>query len=79
MAIGWAQGTDGNGIRSSSTSSYIRPVISRTNLDVVINTLATKLLTSGNDAYTGEPIFCGVEVAQSSTCMHALFSMPSRN
>ena len=68
--IGWAQSATGNGMRSSASSSYIRPVLSRPNLFVLVNTVATKLLTSGNDTEAGIPVVSGVEVAQSSACMH---------
>ncbi|TBU50173.1 alcohol oxidase [Dichomitus squalens] len=67
LGIGWAQSATGNGMRSSASSSYIRPVLSRPNLDVLVNTVATKLLRSGHDNVTGVPVFSGVEVAQSST------------
>ena len=68
--IGWAQSATGNGMRSSASSSYIRPVLSRLNLFVLVNTVATKLLTSSNDTEAGIPVVSGVEVAQFSTCMH---------
>ncbi|TBU54878.1 aryl-alcohol-oxidase from pleurotus Eryingii [Dichomitus squalens] len=67
LGIGWAQATYGNGIRATASSSYIRPVISRPNLDVLINTITTKILRSRHSDEAGVPVFSGVEVAQSST------------
>ena len=66
--VGWTQSTYGNGIRSSATSSYIDPFTSRPNLDVLVNTVVTRVIKTGRDILTGLPIFSGVEVAQSETC-----------
>lgn len=68
LGVGWTQSTYGNGIRSSASSSYIRPVLSRPNLDVLVNTVVTKVIQTGHDFFTGLPVFSGVEVAQSATC-----------
>ncbi|PIL23708.1 hypothetical protein GSI_13457 [Ganoderma sinense ZZ0214-1] len=67
LGVGWTQSTYGNGIRSSASSSYIRPFISRPNLDVLVNTVVTRVIKTGRDVLTGLPIFSGVEVAQSKT------------
>nr|VWO99079.1 Alcohol oxidase [Ganoderma boninense] len=67
LGVGWTQSTYGNGIRSSASSSYIRPFTSRQNLDVLVNTVVTRVLKTGRDASTGLPIFSGVEIAQSKT------------
>ncbi|PIL23707.1 hypothetical protein GSI_13456 [Ganoderma sinense ZZ0214-1] len=67
LGIGWTQGTYGNGVRSSASSSYIHPFTSRPNLDVLVNATVTRVLRTGHDVETGLPIFSGVEVAQSKT------------
>ncbi|KAF9002563.1 hypothetical protein BDQ17DRAFT_1357086 [Cyathus striatus] len=47
---GWLQTTIGNGTRSSAASSYLGPqFIKRSNLDIVLNTQISRVLTSGND------------------------------
>ncbi|KAF8997157.1 GMC oxidoreductase-domain-containing protein [Cyathus striatus] len=46
---GWLQTTIGNGTRSSAASSYLGPqFINHPNLDVVLNTQISHVLTSGN-------------------------------
>ncbi|RDX45571.1 alcohol oxidase [Lentinus brumalis] len=65
IGLGWTQGTYGNGRRSSAASSYINPFLYRANLDVLVNTTATKLVQTGHA--NGRPAFRAVEVKQSST------------
>ncbi|KAG7098376.1 hypothetical protein E1B28_000334 [Marasmius oreades] len=45
LGFGWVQATVGNGLRSSSATSYLGPeFINRSNLNVLVNTRATRLL-----------------------------------
>ncbi|KAI0629318.1 alcohol oxidase [Trametes polyzona] len=63
LGLGWFQGANGGGIRSSSATAYLHPASSRTNLDVLIQTQVTKLIQTGTDGDT--PVFRGVRFAQS--------------
>ncbi|KAI0049315.1 GMC oxidoreductase [Auriscalpium vulgare] len=65
IGIGWVQFTIGGGQRASSYTSYIKPALSRTNFDVLINTQATKLISTGTQS--GTPVFRGVQFATSAT------------
>lgn len=56
-----------DGARSSSARDYIAPVLSRSNLDVVVNTQVTKIVQTGT--LNGLPVFSGVEFAQSASSM----------
>ncbi|KAG7098385.1 hypothetical protein E1B28_000343 [Marasmius oreades] len=60
LGFGWVQATVGNGVRSSSATSYLGPeFINRSNLNVLVNTRATRLLRA-NQSLT----FSEVELAQ---------------
>ncbi|KAF9002479.1 hypothetical protein BDQ17DRAFT_1425803 [Cyathus striatus] len=49
LGLGWLQTTIGNGTRSSAASSYLGPqFINRPNLDVVLNTQISRVLTSSS-------------------------------
>ncbi|KAI9435498.1 alcohol oxidase [Lactarius indigo] len=63
LGIGWAQFSIGGGQRSSASVSYLTPVLSRPNLDILINTMVTKVVQTGTR--DGLPIFRGVQFAQS--------------
>ncbi|KAH9056750.1 hypothetical protein EDB87DRAFT_1191724 [Lactarius vividus] len=63
LGIGWTQLSIGGGQRSSASVSYLTPVLSRSNLDILINTQVTKVVQTG--ARGGLPIFRGVQFAQS--------------
>ncbi|TBU39603.1 FAD/NAD(P)-binding domain-containing protein [Dichomitus squalens] len=65
LGIGWMQGTYGNGMRSSASTAYIEPVLSRPNLDVLVETTVTKLIQTGEAS--GTPLFRGVQFASSAT------------
>ncbi|KAI0717830.1 aryl-alcohol-oxidase from pleurotus Eryingii [Cerioporus squamosus] len=65
IGLGWTQGTYGNGRRSSASSSYINPFLSRDNLDVLVNTTATRIVQTGRA--NGHPEFRAVEVQRSRT------------
>ncbi|OJT05516.1 Pyranose dehydrogenase 3, partial [Trametes pubescens] len=65
LGIGWMQGTFGGGARVSASTAYLQPVLSRSNLDVLVDTTVTKLIQTG--AEDGEPVFRGVQFAQSSS------------
>ncbi|KAH9177252.1 aryl-alcohol-oxidase from pleurotus Eryingii [Lactarius sanguifluus] len=68
LGIGWTQFSIGDGQRSSASFSYLTPVLCRPNLDVLVNTLATKVVQTGT--HRGLPIFRGVEIAQSASGPH---------
>ncbi|KAK7689665.1 hypothetical protein QCA50_007460 [Cerrena zonata] len=65
VGVGFMQSSVGGGERSSAATAYLEPVENRTNLDILINTRATKLVQSGKSGYT--PIFQKLEIAQSNT------------
>jgi choline dehydrogenase-like flavoprotein len=67
LGFGWLPVTTSNGSRASSWTSYLQPVLSRTNLDIVSNTQVTRVLKTGEE--NGLPAFRGVEYAANSTCM----------
>ena len=58
------QAAYGGGARVSASTAYIQPVLSRSNLDVLIDTTVTKLIQTGVES--GEPAFRGVQFAQSA-------------
>lgn len=59
------QGTFGGGARVSASVAYLQPVLGRSNLDVLVDTTVTKLTQTGME--DGEPVFRGVQFAQSSS------------
>ncbi|KAF8148671.1 aryl-alcohol oxidase-like protein [Crassisporium funariophilum] len=59
------QSSIGQGKRSSAATAYLDPVINRTNLDVLLNTHATKIIQSGT--VDGLPNLNTLEVASSPT------------
>ncbi|KAH9934335.1 aryl-alcohol oxidase-like protein [Fomitopsis serialis] len=66
LGIGWSQGSvSTSGRRSSSATGYLEPVIDRPNLDVLIETQVTRLISY--DEGTGLLSFTGVELAQNRT------------
>ena len=72
---GWNQFAIGGGRRTSAATAYLRPVLSRPNLDVLINTQVTKVLQTSTKK--GVPVFRGVQFARSATgkylCGSSLF------
>ncbi|TFK37749.1 aryl-alcohol oxidase-like protein [Crucibulum laeve] len=66
LGLGWQQDAIGNGTRQSSSSAYLKPALnSRSNIDVLIHTRATRLLKTGS---TGSvPEFKSLEIATTST------------
>ncbi|KAI0064427.1 alcohol oxidase [Artomyces pyxidatus] len=64
IGIGWVQYTIGGGQRASSFTSYIQPALSRSNLDVLINTQVTKVMQTGTSG--GLPVFRGVQFGTSA-------------
>ena len=48
-----------NGARSNSARDYIQPALSRSNLDVLVNTQVVKVLQTGTDGDT--PVVTGVQ------------------
>lgn len=71
---GAPQSTVGGGQRSSSATAYLEPILSRENLDVLIQTTVTRLIPTGSSK--GKPIFSKVEVAAKSTCRYHLVNLP---
>lgn len=68
---GWIQLSVGGGVRSNAANSFIEPVVSqRSNLDVLINTRATKLIQTGTES--GQPAFRGIQFAQSATGVYMI-------
>ncbi|KAI0311463.1 aryl-alcohol-oxidase from pleurotus Eryingii [Amylostereum chailletii] len=64
LGVGWTQYSIGNGTRASAATSYLLPALAaHENLDVLINTQATKLVQTGKEGRL--PVFRGVELAQS--------------
>ncbi|KAI0299053.1 aryl-alcohol-oxidase from pleurotus Eryingii [Multifurca ochricompacta] len=61
--VGWNQFAVGGGMRTSASTAYLKPVLSRSNLDVLINTQVTKVLRTSER--NGVPVFLGVQFAQS--------------
>ncbi|KAF8797727.1 alcohol oxidase [Phlegmacium glaucopus] len=64
LGIGWIQSTIGGGVRSSSSTSYLRKALSRPNLHVLINATVMKLLPTG--VRGGKISFGGVQFASSA-------------
>jgi choline dehydrogenase len=67
LGIGWTQYSIGGGQRSSASRSYLTPALSRSNLDILVNTLVTKVVQTGTQPESGLPIFRGVLFAQSAS------------
>ncbi|KAI9435484.1 aryl-alcohol-oxidase from pleurotus Eryingii [Lactarius indigo] len=65
LGIGWTQFSIGSGQRSSASVSYLKPALSRSNLDILISTQVTKVIQTGTQG--GLPIFRGVQFAQSAS------------
>ncbi|KAF8259325.1 alcohol oxidase [Lactarius quietus] len=65
IGMGWAQFSIGGGQRSSASVSYLTPALSRPNLDILTDTLVTKVVQTGTQ--DGCPIFRGVQFAQSAS------------
>lgn len=65
IGISWVQSTIYEGARSSSASAFIAPALQRPNLEVVVNTLATKLIPTKRT--NGTPDIRTVELLNSKT------------
>ncbi|KLO19171.1 aryl-alcohol-oxidase from pleurotus Eryingii [Schizopora paradoxa] len=65
VGIGAPQSTVGGGQRSSSATAYLEPILTRKNVDVLIQTTVTRLITTGSSE--GKPVFSKVEMATNST------------
>ncbi|TFK37746.1 alcohol oxidase [Crucibulum laeve] len=73
LGVGWLQSTMGGGSRSSSSTAYLRPALSsRKNLDVLIQTRATKLIKTGSS--NGVPQFRSLEVGQTTSSKRFTFT-----
>jgi len=64
LGVGWLVNTIMNGARVSSSTSYLAPkYLSRANLDVILNTRVTRILSTSS---VPTPVFTGVEFAASA-------------
>ncbi|KAI0675773.1 alcohol oxidase [Trametes maxima] len=63
LGLAWAQASIGGGSRHDAATSYLEPVLSRNNLDVLVQTQVTKLVHTSTD--DGIPVFRGVQFSQS--------------
>ncbi|KAE9387132.1 alcohol oxidase [Gymnopus androsaceus JB14] len=63
IGIGWTQATISNGQRVNAATAYLVPVMSRSNLDIVVNTQATKILKTGSE--DGKAVFRAVQFTDS--------------
>lgn len=55
------------GARDGSARAYIEPALNRSNLDVLVNTLVTKVVQTGTE--NDLPVFRGVQFAQNNSGM----------
>lgn len=55
------------GARDGSARAYIEPALTRSNLDVLVNTLVTKVVQTGTE--NDLPVFRGVQFAQNNSGM----------
>nr|ALJ82906.1 mitochondrial choline dehydrogenase [Irpex lacteus] len=62
LGVGWAQFTIADGQRQSAALGYLDPILSRSNLDILVNTHATKLVQTGTSGSL--PVFRGVQLSQ---------------
>ncbi|KAJ7666401.1 aryl-alcohol oxidase-like protein [Mycena rosella] len=70
LGFGWLHTTVGNGARSTSSSAYLHPALnSRTNLDLLLNTQVTRLVSTSRSR-----TFKGVTAAQSATAPQYSFN-----
>ncbi|KIK53520.1 hypothetical protein GYMLUDRAFT_265013 [Collybiopsis luxurians FD-317 M1] len=65
IGISWVQYTMANGQRVNAATAFLQPVLSRGNLDILVNTHATKIVQTGSQGRT--PIFRGVEFANNAS------------
>ncbi|KAI0687617.1 aryl-alcohol oxidase-like protein [Cytidiella melzeri] len=65
LGISWAQYTIANGERQSAALGYLDPILSRSNLDILVNTQVTKLIQTGTSGSL--PVFRGVQFSQSAS------------
>ncbi|KAJ7139070.1 aryl-alcohol oxidase [Mycena epipterygia] len=66
LGLGWLQSTIGNGMRSSSATSYLADeFIQRENLHVLLHAQVSKLVNVDNS--TGKPSFRGVQFSQGAS------------
>ncbi|KAJ7743047.1 aryl-alcohol-oxidase from pleurotus Eryingii [Mycena maculata] len=70
LGFGWLETSVGNGSRSTSASTYLHPALnSRSNLDILLHTQATRLVST-----SGKATFRKVQVAQSATTTEYSFT-----
>ncbi|KAF7342997.1 GMC oxidoreductase [Mycena venus] len=70
LGLGWLQSTIGDGMRSSSATSYLGPeFIHRKNLHVLLNAQVSKLVESSH--VNGKLTFGGVQFAQGGTLFYS--------
>ncbi|KAF8960242.1 hypothetical protein BDZ97DRAFT_1905968 [Flammula alnicola] len=59
LGLGWTQSSIGAGVRSSSSTSYLRNAVSRPNLTVLLNATVQKLVKTSS--WRGQPVFRSVK------------------
>ncbi|KAI0770376.1 alcohol oxidase [Fomes fomentarius] len=64
IGFSWSQSTIHHGRRVTSATSYLAQALHRSNLDIVVNTRVTRLISVGN--VSGQPDFRGVEFTQTA-------------
>jgi choline dehydrogenase-like flavoprotein len=75
LGIGWSQWSIENGTRTTSATAYLNPFVSRSNLAVLTNTLAAKLIktgtTSGSLAFRKVQLSSGLsDLSRTVTARH---------
>jgi hypothetical protein len=53
------------GARENAARAYLAPALNRPNLDVLVETLVTKVVQTGTE--NGLPVFKGIEFSQSTS------------
>ena len=68
--LGFVQNSIGNGERSSAATAYLVPALQRPNLDVIINSRATRVFAS--KPAPGQPVIDTVQIAQGESGTYRL-------
>ncbi|KAJ7654752.1 aryl-alcohol oxidase-like protein [Mycena rosella] len=70
LGVGWIQTSVGNNARSSSSSAYLHPALdSRSNIDLLLHTQVTNLISSGSGS-----TLTGVQVSQNAQAAKYVFT-----
>lgn len=65
LGMGWTQNSIGNGVRSSSATTYLKNALGRRQVDVLINAHVTKLVQTSTNVITRKPVFREVQFQNS--------------